>query len=61
VWALALQSSQIGGAGLDAFEDELLPEDSPLWDIRTFLENLRLMGAAAASRVSKQPETDARQ
>lgn len=33
----ALRSGHLGGAALDAFEEEPLPEDSPLWDMPNVL------------------------
>ena len=33
----ALQSGEIGGAGLDTFEVEPLPKDSPLWDMENVI------------------------
>ncbi len=41
----ALQEGWIAGAGLDVFEKEPLPEDSPLWD----MENVILTGHFAGS------------
>jgi phosphoglycerate dehydrogenase-like enzyme len=41
----ALQSGQLGGAALDVFETEPLPEDSPLWD----LPNLYLSAHSSVS------------
>ena len=33
----ALQNGEIGGAGLDTFEVEPLPQDSPLWDMENVI------------------------
>ena len=41
----ALQEGWIAGAGLDVFEKEPLPEDSPLWD----MENVIITGHFAGS------------
>ena len=29
----ALEAGRLGGAGLDVFDDDPLPEDSPFWDL----------------------------
>ena len=33
----ALQNGEIGGAGLDTYDVEPLPEDSPLWDMENVI------------------------
>jgi D-2-hydroxyacid dehydrogenase (NADP+) len=43
----ALDSGSIAGAGLDVFEEEPLPEDSPLWG----MENVVITPHAAAATV----------
>jgi phosphoglycerate dehydrogenase-like enzyme len=40
----ALQEGWIGGAGLDVFEKEPLPSDSPLWDLPTALISPHVAG-----------------
>jgi phosphoglycerate dehydrogenase-like enzyme len=40
----ALQEGWIGGAGLDVFEREPLPEDSPLWDLENVIVSPHISG-----------------
>ena len=41
----ALQEGSIAGAGLDVFEEEPLPEDSPLWDMKNVVITPHYAGA----------------
>jgi phosphoglycerate dehydrogenase-like enzyme len=41
----ALQSGAIAGAGLDVFETEPLPEDSPLWKMKNVIITAHYAGA----------------
>lgn len=40
----ALQQNQIGGAGLDVFEEEPLPPDSPLWKFKNIIISPHISG-----------------
>lgn len=44
----ALQEGQIAGAGLDVFEEEPLPEDSPLWQMENVLISPHISGNSAS-------------
>lgn len=41
----ALKAGKIGGAGLDVFEKEPLPKESPLWDIESVILTPHMSGA----------------
>jgi phosphoglycerate dehydrogenase-like enzyme len=41
----ALKAGKIGGAGLDVFEKEPLPKESPLWDIENVILTPHMSGA----------------
>ncbi|MHB0857990.1 MAG: D-2-hydroxyacid dehydrogenase [Anaerolineae bacterium] len=41
----ALQEGWIGGAGLDVFEEEPLPADSPLWDMKNVIITAHYSGS----------------
>lgn len=43
----ALKAGQISGAGLDVFEEEPLPEDSPLWDMDNVIYTSHVAGLSS--------------
>jgi D-2-hydroxyacid dehydrogenase (NADP+) len=46
----ALQSGEIAGAGLDVFEEEPLPDTSPLWDLENVVITPHLAGRSEEGR-----------
>ena len=50
----ALQAGKIAGAGLDVFEEEPLPESSPLWDMPNVLITPHLAGYSPEGRLNIQ-------
>ncbi len=41
----ALQNDELGGAGLDVFEEEPLPDDSPLWELPNVIITPHMAGS----------------
>jgi len=46
--AIALREKRIGGAALDVFEQEPLPQDSPLWELPNLLYSPHIAGYISA-------------
>jgi phosphoglycerate dehydrogenase-like enzyme len=47
----ALQAGAIAGAGLDVFETEPLPQDSPLWEMKNVIITAHYAGATSQYQV----------